>query len=56
MEPEGSPRRAKRRTLRGAFEDLTREIERIPFRRTSRPLRCVVISQALGRAISKRQR
>lgn len=29
MEPEGSPRRAKRRAVRGAFEDLTREIERI---------------------------
>jgi hypothetical protein len=29
MEPEGSPRRAKRSAFRGAFEDLTREIERI---------------------------
>jgi Protein of unknown function (DUF2924) len=29
MEPEDSPRRAKRRAFRGAFEDLTREIERI---------------------------
>jgi hypothetical protein len=29
MEPEGLPRRARRSAFRGAFEDLTREIERI---------------------------